>query len=170
MKESSRYYVVGLWRVWDRGSSDRDPYHRAPDALLERLGGTFTAEPDDDSVSDAIANAEREISRTRGCERFERVASIVVGDLGWEAMHERSVWSGSDDACRHTASPCNVALHIYGIEPSSLETTRGIVWEPARESARSFDAVVARLRRFGDDMGLPPVEVGPEIPATRDDP
>jgi len=164
MKESSRYYVIGLWRVWDRGSTAGDPYHRAPDALVQRLGGIFEQEPNDETVSDAIADAERGLSCTRDCEFFERAASIVVGDLGWTAMRERSVWAENDAVCRHTASPNNVVLHIYGLDPGNLRATKGVIWEPAKADVRSLDAVCERLRRLGDKVGLEPVPAGVDVP------
>lgn len=113
----------------------------------------------------ALTASARNLEKDTYVAHAEPLASITFGDLGWEAMQQRSAWDETA-SCRHTTSSKNlVVLHVYGPTMQSLEPDQGGAWSPARDYGRSLDKVVDRLREFAASRGLPEYEsFGPDVP------
>ncbi len=165
MIESSRYHLIGLWRVWERLDGANDPHGDAPDALLERLAGIFAHGPDDCERDAAMQATDLLVGNDAAWAHREPVASVVVGEPGWEAMRKRSAWA-DDASCRHApGSPTLATLHVYGIEEQSLGSPRGRLWVPAVRDPRSFEAIVERARAASAAAGVPEYETfGEAVP------
>ena len=157
--------VLGLWQVWDDLPDAPAPQERPPEALLERLVGTFDRRPSEAEAERAVIEAGTTIRLA--FENREMLGHAILEDAAWKRVLNKGGWL-PEGTRRHPPGGRHsrlLALAYDLTSPSKYRDRQVELWAPAPErGGPRLEDVAARLRSIGDSMGLPPVEFGPEVP------
>ena len=159
MGSTTKWRVIGLWRIWDDLPDAPAPTERPPEALMERIAGVFDHAPTKAEAEEAVIAAGT--AMRDAFEAREIVAHLVIaGDATWARAGNEGGWL-PEGVRRHP--PGGRYLHAllgYGLKPSAGER----VWMHAETDRKPAEDVVARLRHLGDEMGLPPADLDSGLP------
>ena len=126
---------------------------------MERIAGVFDHAPTIAEAEDALIAAGT--AMRDAFEAREILAHVIIaGDATWARAGNEGGWL-PEGVRRHP--PGGKHLHVllgYGLEPSAGRR----VWMHAETDRAPAEDVVARLRRLGDDLGLPPAGIDCGLP------